>query len=269
MLNGRGQISHELWGAARFDPVSAAIGVGVLGAGAGLLGAKKQSDAVQSAANTEAQQQELARQQQNELIQQQRADLAPWRDTGTTANKSAADILGINGPDAATAAMADYHTSPGYQFALDQGLRAVDAGAAAKGLLRSGATLKAEQTFGEGLADQDFSNYYNRLFGLSQQGVTAATGGASTANAGIAGSTSLANTGAALAGSTGAQEASIYGNTATGISNQANALLNNPAVKDWLGSSGPSYDPSIYGYTAGGAGANTLQSLGFYNPLSR
>ena len=65
--------------------------------------------------------------------------------------------------------MAGFHTSPGYQFQLDQGLRAVDAGAAANGLLRSGAALKAEQTFGTGLADKEFApDYYNRLFDLSK-----------------------------------------------------------------------------------------------------
>jgi hypothetical protein len=45
-----------------------------------------------------------------------------------------------------------FQSSPGYQFQLEQGLRAVDAGASAKGMLRSGAT-QAEQKFGHGLAN--------------------------------------------------------------------------------------------------------------------
>lgn len=191
---------------------TAAVASAAIGAGSGLIGAGMQSSAIKSAQG-----------QQNALMQQQRADLAPWRTTGTTANTTAADLLGINGQAAADTAMAGYQTSPGYQFQLEQGLRAVDAGAAAKGMLRSGATLKAEQTFGQGLADSDFTAYYNRLMGLSQQGVGAAAGNASTTNTGIS-----------QAGIAGAENASIYGNTAAGISNVSNALLNNKGVQNWL-----------------------------------
>ena len=72
----------------------------------------------------------------------------------------------------------DFQTSPGYQWQLGQGLRAVDAGAASSGLLRSGATLKAEQTFGSGFGGSRSSrNYYNpAVFDLSKVGETAAAG---------------------------------------------------------------------------------------------
>ena len=69
--------------------------------------------------------------------------------------------------------------SNGYQFSMDQGLRAVDAGAAAKGLLRSGA-MAAKRTSGRSRGLRIF-NYYNRLFDMSKLGETAAAGGASTA----------------------------------------------------------------------------------------
>jgi hypothetical protein len=96
----------------------------------------------------------------------------------------------------------------------------VDAGAAAKGLLRSGATLKAEQTFGTGLADQSFKDYYNRLFDLSKLGEGAATGQATATQAT---GTSMAQTDL----SEGSAQASIYGNTANGIGNTANNYMNN------------------------------------------
>ena len=131
-----------------------------------------------------------------------------------------ADLLGLNGPDAATTAMGNYHTSPGYQFALDQGLRATDAGAAAKGMLRSGATLKAEQTFGTGLADQDFTNYYNRLFDLSKLGESAAAG---TGAANISTGQGIASTDL----SAGSALTNIYGNAASGIGNAVNNYANN------------------------------------------
>ena len=80
--------------------------------------------------------------------------------------------------------MAKFQASPGYQFQLGQGLRAVDAGASAQGFDRSGAALKAEQTFGQGLAASDFGNYWNRLQQLSGSGLDAAEGIANAATGG-------------------------------------------------------------------------------------
>ena len=116
--------------------------------------------------------------------------------------------------------MGNFQTSPGYQFSRDQGLRAVDAGAAASGLLRSGATLKAEQTFGTGLADQEFTNYYNRLFDLSKLGENAAGG---TATASTAAATGQAQTDLSL----GSAQTSIYGNAAQGLGNIGQNYANN------------------------------------------
>ena len=125
-----------------FGPVAAAVAGGVASAGVGaLLSGKQSSQAATGASNAQA-------------------NLQPFVTPGVNALNQSSDLLGLNGPDAATKAMSTYQTSPGYQFQMDQGLRAVDAGAAGKGILRSGATLKAEQTFGQGLADSDFGNYY-------------------------------------------------------------------------------------------------------------
>jgi hypothetical protein len=123
--------------------------------------------------------------------------------------------------------MDNFQTSPGYQWSLEQGLRGVDAGAAAKGLLRSGATLKAEQTFGTGLADQEFQQYYKNLTGLSTLGEQAAAGGASTAQAG-----------ANLAQGAGNTQASIFGNTAAGLGNTVNSLFSNKDFQNWIGIGG-------------------------------
>lgn len=210
-----------------------AVAGAAIGAGASIYASNKQAGAVKDASN-----------QQNALLGRQRDDLGPWRDSGGVANTQASDLLGLNGQEAADSAFSTYHTSPGYQWQLDQGLRAVDAGAAAKGMLRSGATLQAEQQFGQGLANQDFTSYYNRLFGLSQQGQASAAGGASTANVG-----------ALAAGNTGTQEASIYGNLGKGISSGANDLFNNKDVQGYVkglfSSGGSSYgNADSLAYTA-------------------
>jgi hypothetical protein len=204
------------------------MGLGAAAAGvtaaAAIGGSLLQADAAKSAASK-------ANAAQQQALDQARGDFAPWRTTGGAANTATSDLLGLNGPDAATTAFGNYTTSPGYQFQLDQGLRAVDAGAAAKGMLRSGATLKAEQAFGAGLADTDFTSYYNRLFDLSKLGENAAAGSATasqTTGQGIA-QTDL---------SLGSALASAYGNAAKGVGNAANGYLNNVGYQSALSNFG-------------------------------
>ena len=69
------------------------------------------------------------------------------------------DLLGLNRPDAATIAMGNFPDfGPAINSRSAQGLRGVDAGAAANGLLRSGATLESRTDLRHcGLADQEFT----------------------------------------------------------------------------------------------------------------
>lgn len=76
-------------------------------------------------------------------------------------------------PGGATAGTG-FQASPGYQFAFNEGVKAVDAGAATSGLIGSGARLKALTEFGQGIANQEYYNYLDRLFNLSDQGRLAA-----------------------------------------------------------------------------------------------
>jgi hypothetical protein len=157
--------------------------------------------------------------------------LSPWTTAGQPALADQSDLLGLNGQPAADAAMAKFQQSPGYQWQLGEGLRATDAGAAARGMTRSGAALKAEQTFGSGLANSDFGNYWNRLQQLSGSGLTAAGG---IANAATGGAANIANVDVGQAGA----DASIYGNMAKSIGTSANGLMNNQGFQSWLGGSG-------------------------------
>ncbi len=65
-------------------------------------------------------------------------------------------------------------TTPGYQFRLQEGINALDRGAAARGLSLSGAQLKGVQGYGEGMASQEYTNYMNRLASLAGLGQQAA-----------------------------------------------------------------------------------------------
>jgi hypothetical protein len=209
-------------------------------AGAAAIGTVAGS-ALQSSAASKSADKALSAQQAG--LAQSRADLSPWTTSGGSANTATGDLLGINGPDAATTAMGNFQTSPGYQFSRDQGLRAVDAGAAASGLLRSGATLKAEQTFGTGLADQEFTNYYNRLFDLSKLGESAAAGSATATGSAAQGQ---AQTDLSL----GSAQTSIYGNAAQGVGNAVQNYANNRLYDQRLA--------TIYG---GGGNVDTTSTL--------
>ena len=172
--------------------VAAPVVSGLLGSSASRSAASQQADAAQRA--TEAQQAAAA---------QMRADLAPWRTTGETANNRIAALLGLNGQTA------DYTTDPSYQFRFAEGQKAVDNSAAARGSTLSGGALKALQKYGQGMASTEFQNTFNRLSTVSGQGQNAAAQqGAATINAGNSTANNLIGAGnAAAAGTVGAANA--------------------------------------------------------------
>lgn len=135
-----------------------------------------------------------------------------------------------------------FRADPGYQFAQDEGMRNVQRGNAARGLLESGRGMRDLMGFSQGLADQQygrfqsqnlglFSDYQNRLQGLMNMGQQ--TSGSDSANQlggnlgnlfanqGVFGGSGILNTGAAQssnmmnAASIGAQIASA--NAAAGF----------------------------------------------------
>lgn len=181
----------------------------VVGAGTSIYNASQTGKAADKANKT-----------QQAAQDQMRGDLMPYMEAGTNALAPQQALLGLQGQEAADTAMQNFQQSPGYQYQLEQGLRAVDAGAAAKGMLRSGATLKAEQTLGNNLAAQDFGAYYNRLAGLAGLGQSSAAG---VGNAGNQTAAGQAQTGVSAA----SNQASIYGEGARGIGNALNSYGNN------------------------------------------
>ncbi len=189
-----------------------AVAAAGIGAAATIGGGIMQSNAAGKAAS-----------QSKAALDQQRADLAPYRSAGDLALPQQNALLGLSGQDAADAAMTTFQASPGYQYQVQQGLRAVDAGAASRGYLRSGATIKAEETLGSNLANQGFGEYYNRLMGLTTLGANAAAGGAQPA---IQASKSSLDAGNA--------QSSIYGNEASGLGGIANNLLSNKDFQSWI-----------------------------------
>jgi hypothetical protein len=102
------------------------------------------------------------------------AQLAPYAQTGTAANKAYQELLGLQGdPEAAMNAIT---SSPDFRFRFNQGQNALNANLAATGQLDSGAALKAAQEYGQGLASQAYQDRVSNLSGAAGFGANAATG---------------------------------------------------------------------------------------------
>lgn len=63
-----------------------------------------------------------------------------------------------------------FQESPGYQYRFDQGMEALERMAAARGQRFSGGTMEEAMRRGQGMASQEFNNWWNRLAGISQGG---------------------------------------------------------------------------------------------------
>jgi hypothetical protein len=111
-----------------------------------------------------------------------------------------------------------FFRSPGYQFRLAEGTRAIDRSAAARGRLMSGGTLRELTRYGQGLASSEFNTYANRLSDLAGIGSSVATAGGQlgATAAGQVGAGSNALAGTIQAGGTA---------QASGIVGSSNAML--------------------------------------------
>ena len=230
-------------------PVGAVIGAGVLGAGATVISGAASAKAAGEAADVQAQAALRAEQGITQRFEQTRADLAPWRQTGAQALGQYAGLLGVGapgapgvgGPDVA-GLQAGLEQYPGYQFALSQGVEAVEKSAAGRGLLQSSQTLKSLTEYGQGLASSNIENYLNRLQGLAGGGQQAAaqTGAFGAQAAGAAGQAGIAAGQARATGFRG--QAQALGGTLSGLAGIGGFLSQQPI---WGGGGG--FDPFAQG----------------------
>lgn len=132
----------------------------LLGAGASIYGAVAGGNAAREAANAQL----LA-----SLMAGQNADARtqPWYDAGVEALGRLRDLTEPGSQ------MDELFLDPGYQFRLQQGIDAINRSQAAKGSLKSGATLKKLVEYGQGVGSQEYGNAYNRLANLAGLGQTA------------------------------------------------------------------------------------------------
>lgn len=135
---------------------------------------------------------------------------SPFIEGGTTANQAVLDALGQGDPGAQDAAFQNFLGSTGYRSQLAAGQQAITGSAAASGLLNSGATLKSLNRFGQGLAQQGFTNFLGNLQTVAGRGAASAgttAGAIGQLGAGAAGAAQAAGTQAAGAQASGTQGA--------------------------------------------------------------
>lgn len=216
---------------------AAVVGGAVVGGIASNMAAGKQADAAGDAADMSMEQ-----------YQQTRSDLAPYTALGNAAINPLWAAMGYqkgnNGEmvvDPSSTLQSKFAfdpknlaQTPGYQFALQQGLRGTNNALAAQGLGLSGAQAKGLSSFATGLADQTYGDQYNRALSTYNTNYQVAANNVNNLQ-------NLVNTGqnsAAQSGQQGVQAANNAGNYLTqagnaqaagiaGIGNAVNSGVNN------------------------------------------
>lgn len=154
-------------------PVAGSLAIAGATVGSSLISA----NASQNAADAQANAADKAAQVQWDMYNQTRSDLAPFTQTGVGAAHTLASLFGLNrnglNPTTMKRAQLALANYPGYQFALNQGVQALDRSAASRGLLLSGGQMKDLTTFGQGLASQTFGNMFSQLYQLAGLGESA------------------------------------------------------------------------------------------------
>ncbi|MDH3981271.1 MAG: hypothetical protein OES84_00045 [Kiritimatiellaceae bacterium] len=147
---------------------AAAVGIGTIGAA--YIGKK----ATEEAADVSATAQREAIAESRRQFDIGREDLAPYREIGAEALETIRNVF-INGD------MDEFYESPGYRFNLEQGEQALERKQGQAGARFGGRSLKETARFSQGLASNEFNNFFNRLSGIANIGQSAAAGSANLA----------------------------------------------------------------------------------------
>lgn len=178
--------------------------VGAISGAVGLYGASKQAGAAKDSAKASQKATDATIAEHKRQFDLTRSDQMPWLNAGKDA---LGNLQKLNSGD-----FSAFTQSPDYQFALDEGFKAMDRSAAARGRLYSGGYGQDLTKYGQGLATQNYGNYYNRLAAMAGVGQTTASG--------------LGQLGANYANSMGTALQNNASNRASSYMNQANAWNN-------------------------------------------
>ena len=150
--------------------MSIALAAGIMG-GAQLVGGLFGAKATKDAANAQAAAQRDAMAAQQAMFERQVGLQEPFRQAGLTAQNRLMTLLGL-GPDTTAGDygtmarpfdMQTFEQDPGYAFRMQEGMRALERSAAARGGMLSGNALRGITRFGQDLASQEYGNAFNRF----------------------------------------------------------------------------------------------------------
>jgi len=233
---------------------AAILGSAALSAGAGILGGNKAANAAKDAASIQAAAANQADATNWAMFNQNREDMLPWLEAGKGGLGKLTDLLGTSQNTGAAGfgsllkpfGAEDFQKDPGYDFRMQEGMKALERTQSAKGGLLSGAATKQAQRYGQGMATEEYdkaynrfnqnqTNIYNRLAGLSGTGQTSAQQvgalGANAANSSADILTGGAN--ALAAGKVGS--ANAWNTGLQGIGNSANMGIQNMMLSKFMG----------------------------------
>jgi hypothetical protein len=158
----------------------------------------------------------------------------PWRQAGITALNKLTPLATEYTPFG----MDQFQQDPGYAFRMQEGMKALERSAAARGGLLSGGMLKGAQQYGQGLASQEYMNAFNRYQAernarLNPLQSLAGVGQTATNQLGQAGQTMAGNVGQAL-GAAAQARASGYVGGANALAQGLGTYLNYQQGQNYL-----------------------------------
>jgi hypothetical protein len=172
--------------------------------------------------------------------------------------------------------MADYQADPGYAFRLKEGLKALDAQAAARGGMISGAALKAAGRYGQDYASNEYANAFNRyqtnrsnqlqplqsLMGVGQTATNATSNAAGTYGA-AAGSNALAAGNALASGAVG--QANAWNSAFGGVGKAFNSSTYGGGGGYQGGGIADMFTPANYGSGLNSNGSYNVGNVSYLN----
>lgn len=186
--------------------------------GSAVVGGISQSNAASSAASAQENAAAQANATQQGFFNTTQQNLQPFIQTGTGAANQIAGLEGF-GPTGGAGMQTTLNSLPGYQFALQQGLKSVQNQATERGLGLSGAALKGASNYSTGLANQYYNNLLSGLQNTETVGANAA-GGLATAATNTGGNIAQTQVGAGqAAGASDIAQGAAISNAAGGVPN--------------------------------------------------
>ena len=221
-----------------------------------LTGTTQASNAAQQAAQTQANAANYAANLQNQAFQTTQKNLSPYMNIGTQAMNPYLSLLGL-GSQGSAGMMSQLENMPGYQFALQQGLKGAANSASGSGLNLSGAQQKGLANYSSGLASQTYNSLLGNLANAVGTGQNAAAG---LGSAGMNTATAMGNNLTSGANATAAGQIA-GGNAQTNMLNSLMGLGQGAAGIYALGNYAPAGGKSMWSQLFGsGGGGNVLGS---------